>query len=56
MHFKFFMIEISLHLGVSDNQISLHFGVPENQITLHFEVPDNCSGVFWRGEAKQEPA
>ena len=48
------MIEISLHLGVPDNQISLHFrvpdnqislhfGVPDNQISLHFEVPDNCS-------------
>ena len=60
------MIEISLHLGVPDNQISLHFrvpdnqislhfGVPDNQISLHFEVPDNCSGVLWRGEAKQEP-
>ena len=35
--------QISLHFGVPDNQISLHFGVPDNQISLHFEVPDNCS-------------
>ena len=51
---NFFMTEISLHLGVPDNQISLHFrvpdnqislhfGVPDNQISLHFKVPDNCS-------------
>ena len=41
MNFKFFMTEISLHLGFPDNQISLHFGVPDNQILLHFGVPDN---------------
>ena len=38
---NFFMTEISLHLGVPDNQISLHFRVPDNQIALHFRVPDN---------------
>ena len=47
------MTEISLHLGVPDNQILLHFGVPDNQISLHLEVPDNCS-LKWTSLAQQK--
>ena len=55
LQFKVPNNQISLHFGVSDNPISLHFGVPDNQISLHFVVPNNCSGIFLRGAAKQEP-
>ena len=40
-------IEISLRLGVPDNQISIHFGVPDNQISLRFEVPNNQISLLW---------
>ena len=48
--------QILLHFGVPDNQILLHVGVPDKQIWLHLDVPDNCSGLLWRGKAKQEPS
>ena len=35
-------IDISLHLGVPDNQILLHLDVPDNKILLHISVPNNC--------------
>ena len=39
----FFRIEISLHLGVPDNQSLLQFSVPDKQMLLHFGVSDNWS-------------